>query len=82
MTQLDHYETIPEDQRIVNIVRPYRDSYKHLPCTKITRMSRDIAETFSTDPTFYTHTYCCYCGDHFPVSQFVWLDDNNDPVGS
>jgi len=78
MAQLDHYETIPEDQRIVNIIRPYRDRYIHMNCGSMTRMSRDIAETYSTDPTFYSHTYCCYCGDHFPVAQFVWVDQDTN----
>lgn len=43
-------------------------------CGALTKQSRDIAETYARDPTFYSSTYCISCRKHFPVSQFRWED--------
>lgn len=50
-------------------------------CGTLTRMSRDIAETYARDPGFYSHTYCIGCGKHLPVAEFSW-DADNLAVGS
>jgi hypothetical protein len=46
----------------------------------ITSMPRPIAETIARQPDFYGGTFCCRCGDYFPIGEageFVWLDDES-----
>jgi len=43
-------------------------------CGTQTRMAQDIAETYARDPKFYGSTYCVRCGQHLPVSEFIWED--------
>lgn len=57
-------------------VRPIRYEYTHKKCGAVTRMGQALAETYATDPTFYTGTYCIGCRTHFPVAEFVWKDTN------
>ena len=60
------------------LVRPMRDSYRHEKCGTTTRMPQKCAETYAINPSFYGSTFCCTCGDYFPVGaegEFVWLDD-------
>lgn len=76
--QQNGYVVLAEEERAKGFVRPVRRSYKHLKCGGITRMGQTIAETYARDPHFYSGTFCCDCGSHFPVGedgQFVWLDD-------
>ena len=66
------YLVLCPDERAKGFVRPYRDSYKHLTCGTVTTMGRALSETWARDVHFYSDTFCCYCGTHFPVSEFVW----------
>ena len=50
-------------------------------CQEITRMSREIAETYARNPKFYGATYCVGCQMHLPVEEFVWLDNPDQRVG-
>jgi len=75
------YVVLSENERSKGFVRPYRDSYKHLKCGSVTRMSRTIAETYARDPSFYSGTFCCVCREHKPLSEFVW-DNTDEIVGS
>jgi hypothetical protein len=50
-------------------------------CGTVTTMSQPLAETYARDPKFYSGTFCCGCGSHFPVEEFVWIDDGT-VVGS
>ncbi len=50
-------------------------------CGVKTTMALDIAETYARDNTFYSGTFCCGCGKHLPVDEFVW-DGTNERVGS
>jgi hypothetical protein len=50
-------------------------------CGAMTTMSRDIAETYARDPKFYGGTFCCGCGKHLPVDEFVW-EGTEERVGS
>jgi hypothetical protein len=46
-------------------------------CGGATTMGRAIAETYARDPKFYSGTFCCHCGVHFPVGEsgeFEWED--------
>lgn len=78
--QQQGYVVLAEEERAKGFVRPVRTSYKHLKCGGVTTMGRTIAETYARQPTFYSGTFCCHCGTHFPVGpketggQFVWLD--------
>ena len=43
-------------------------------CGTTTSMGQKLAETYARDPYFYGATFCCACGTHFPVAEFVWED--------
>lgn len=46
-------------------------------CGTRTTMGRALAETYARDPSFYGATFCCHCGEHFPVGargEFIWED--------
>ena len=75
------YVVLHADERAKGFVRPVRHEYRHIKCGTVTTMGRAIAETYARDPGFYGATFCCGCGAHFPVSEFVW-DKTSDPVGS
>lgn len=50
-------------------------------CGTVTTMADAIAETYARNPRYYGSTFCCHCGQHFPVKQFTWCSDGT-PVGS
>lgn len=50
-------------------------------CGVKTTMGRAISETYARDPKFYGATFCCGCGKHLPVDEFVW-DGTDQVVGS
>lgn len=50
-------------------------------CGTVTTMSLALAETYARDPKFYGATFCCGCGKHLPVGEFVWVPDGT-VVGS
>lgn len=53
-------------------------------CGTLTSMPTAIAETYAASPHYYGSTFCCGCGDYFPVGtrgEFVW-DGTNDRVGT
>jgi hypothetical protein len=50
-------------------------------CGKVTTMGRAVAETYARDPGFYNGTFCCACGSHFPLDEFVW-QGTEEQVGS
>lgn len=69
------YVVLAEEERAKGFVRPVRRSYKHLKCGGVTTMGQTLAETYARDPSFYSGTFCCDCGAHFPVGadgEFVW----------
>jgi hypothetical protein len=69
------YVVLSESERAKGFVRPVRRSYKHLKCGGTTTMGDSLAETYARDPSFYSGTFCCDCGTHFPVGEdgeFVW----------
>lgn len=71
--QVDYLVLCPEE-RAKGFVRPVRHSYKHAKCGTVTTMGQALAETYARQPSFYSHTFCCSCGDHFPVAEFFWDD--------
>lgn len=75
------YVVLSAEERAKGWVRPYRDSYIHKSCGVLTKMGRTIAETYARDPFFYSGTFCCGCGAHFPLDQFTWAG-TDEQVGS
>lgn len=78
------YVVLAEEERAKGFVRPVRLSYRHLKCGSVTKMGQTIAETYARDPWFYSGTFCCGCGAHFPVGpsgEFVW-DGSDEKVGT
>jgi len=75
------YMVLAPEERAKGYVRPLRYSYKHLSCNSETRMNSALAETYARNPQFYSGTFCVLCRKHFPLDQFVWVDDGK-MVGS
>lgn len=78
------YVVLAEEEVAKGYVRPFRKSYKHLKCGVVTTMGDTIAATYARDPFFYSGTFCCGCGTHFPVGEtgeFVW-DGTSERVGT
>jgi hypothetical protein len=50
-------------------------------CGTVTTMGHAIAETYARDPKLYGGTFCCGCGKHLPVDEFVW-EGTNERVGT
>lgn len=78
--QHKNYVILCDDERAKGFVRPDRDAYIH-KCGVATRMGQKLSETYARDPGFYSHTFCCGCNGHFPVSEFTWSKDG-EVVGS
>jgi hypothetical protein len=77
------YLVMADEEREAGFVRPLRDHYTHVVCGSVTRMSRDIAESYARRPDFYGATYCCVCRRHLPVGpdgEFEW--DDGSRVGT
>ena len=78
------YVVLSEEERAKGFVRPVRKSYVHEKCGIVTTMGLALAETYAREPTFYSGTFCCGCGTHFPVGpdgEFVW-DGTDEKVGT
>jgi hypothetical protein len=76
--QQKDYRVLCTTEREKGFVRPVRTSYLHLKCGSVTTMGQSLAETYARDPSFYSGTFCCNCGTHFPVGEdgeFIWTDD-------
>jgi len=82
--QQEGYVVLAEEERAKGFVRPVRRSYVHQKCGVVTTMGQTLAETYARDPYFYSGTFCCGCGKHFPVGEdgeFVW-DKTTEKVGT
>ena len=78
------YVVLSKDERAKGFIRPVRRSYIHEKCGVVTTMSQSLAATYARDPNFYSGTFCCGCGAHFPVGkngEFLW-DGTKEKVGS
>lgn len=81
--QQQDYVVLAEEERAKGFVRPVRRTYVHTKCGVATTMGQSLAETYARDPYFYSGTFCCGCGKHFPVGpdgEFVW--DDGSKVGT
>ena len=72
-----HIGRVPEGE---TLEYPYRKAYPG-GCGTRTTMSQSIAETYARDPKFYSGTFCCSCGVHRPLNEFVW-EGTTEQVGS
>lgn len=79
--QHEVYLVMSEEERAKGFVRPLHRAYVHKACGTRTTMGLALCETYARDPKFYGATYCCGCGKHLPVNEFLW-DGTNDEVGS
>jgi hypothetical protein len=75
------YIVLTADERTKGFVRPLRRSYTHTVCGEQTTMAQSIAETFATDPEFYSGTFCSKCLTHRPLAEFKW-HGTDETVGS
>ncbi len=50
-------------------------------CGAVTKMGKDLSETYARNPHFYGATYCVGCQMHRPVAEFAWVTDG-ETVGS
>lgn len=78
------YVILCAEERAKGFVRPVRRTYLHQKCGTTTTMGQSLAETYARDPAFYSGTFCCSCGAHFPVGadgEFTW-DGTSDKVGT
>lgn len=74
------YEEYPEPRGSVT-GKFWTQAQLNSGCGTVTTMGLAIAETYARNPKFYGGTFCCACGKHLPVSEFVW-DPDGSPVGS
>jgi hypothetical protein len=82
--QQKDYVVLTAEERAKGFVEPVRRTYLHLKCGSTTTMGRTLAETYARCPDFYSGTFCCACGKHFPVGkdgEFVW-DGTSQKVGT
>jgi hypothetical protein len=79
--QQSTYLVLSEEERTKGYTRPLRRSYKHSACGVVTKMGLALCETYAVNPKFYSGTFCCGCGAHFPVKEFTWCEDGQE-VGS
>lgn len=75
------YVVLSAEERAKGFVRPVRQKYVHKKCGNVTHMGLALAETYARDPGFYSGTFCCGCGSHFPLNEFLW-DGTNETVGT
>jgi hypothetical protein len=68
------YVVLCPEERAKGFIRPVRRSYKHTACGTVTTI-------YARDPGYYGATFCCGCGNHFPVAEFTWEPDGS-VVGS
>ncbi len=75
------YEQYPGEVDICNGRYWTQNQLDAKGCGVRTTMGLSIAETYARDPKFYGGTFCCGCGKHLPVNEFVW-DGTSERVGS
>ena len=68
------YVVLSPEERAKGFVKPVRHSYIHEKCGGRTSMGQALSETYARDPHFYSGTFCCTCGTHFPLNEFHWTD--------
>lgn len=72
---------LTDKERDRGYVRPVRQTYTHKKCGKDTMLAIALAQGFAGDLSFLREAYCTTCGKHFPVSDFLW-EETEEEVGS
>lgn len=75
------YEEYPLDSGKLGLGKFWTEKELRSGCGTDTTMNLALAETYARDPHFYGGTFCCRCGKHFNVNQFVWKG-TDERVGS
>lgn len=75
------YEEYPGENLTVTGRFWTKEQLENRGCHTVTTMSLSIAETYARQPDFYNGTFCCNCGKHFPLIEFVW-EGTSEIVGS
>jgi hypothetical protein len=78
----DYHYVLKEINPDGNSGRYWTEKQLHSGCGTVTTMGRALAETYARDPEFYGGTFCCGCGTHLPLEEFVWCDNPDEVVGS
>jgi hypothetical protein len=91
--RFDHDDGGPEGYALFEIYPPEMSPRKgrfwtraelRSGCGTLTTMGLKLSETYARDPGFYGGTFCCGCGNHFPVGadgEFVW-EGTDERVGT
>jgi hypothetical protein len=66
------YEEYPRDEKSSVVGRYWTEAQLHSGCGSDTTMGQAIAETYARNTKFYSGTFCCRCGKHYPLDEFVW----------
>jgi hypothetical protein len=78
-----HYEKFPPEMH-PSLGRYWTARDLKSGCGTLTKMGQALSETYARDPGFYSGTFCCRCGSHFPVGadgEFVW-EGTSERVGT
>lgn len=79
--QKDRRILYPEEIVKREFIKPVRYKYRHLKCRVITTINQELAETFATNPKFYSGTFCSFCRSHYPLNEFIWMEDGENLGG-
>ena len=76
------FEKYPKKKNSSTIGRYWtQKQLENTGCGAITRMGRELSETYARNPHFYGSTYCVECEKHLPIAEFIWTADG-EVVGS
>ena len=75
------FEKYPRSESSSVVGRFWTQEQLNSGCNTNSKMASAIAETYARDPKFYGSTFCCQCGSHFSVKEFIWKG-TNERVGS
>lgn len=77
----DSYVHVGEGGAEIDPADMSKSGLKGMGCGTLTKMGRELSETYARQPKFYGATYCVGCRMHRPVAEFVW-DGTDERVGS
>lgn len=70
------FEPYPEEAQI-GLGRYWTEAQLNSGCRSETTMGLALSETWARKIDFYGATFCCACGKHFPVEEFIWVPDGS-----
>ena len=65
------YLVLSEEERAKGFVMPVYRKYRHMKCGADTTMGQALCETYARNPKFYGGKFCCFCGTHFDLFEYV-----------